>query len=146
MANENIRPEIIRSFEDVIDLSRHDAAILKLMYDLSGLCEYFKNVFCCTFRELIPDDSEFLTSLTVDTFGNMCIGEGRLGIFLKLRTFFNYDYLVFRGCSDTASENFKILERRRTSSGKKNQNHNRNRNYKNISLHTVIPIADQIFI
>lgn len=30
-----------------------------------------KNVYC--YRELLPEDADLLTEVTIDTFGNMCL-------------------------------------------------------------------------
>lgn len=53
-ASADARRTIIKSLEDIVDLTRHNDVIEKLM-------------------QLLPNDADLLTEETIDTFGNMCL-------------------------------------------------------------------------
>lgn len=79
-ASDDARRIIIRSLEDIVDLTRHNDVVQKLMWVIDNLwriieCERIVFFFRIFIRELLPEDADLLTAETIDTFGNMCLNS-----------------------------------------------------------------------
>ena len=89
LANNRSRQAIIRSLEDIVDLMRHNEVVQKLMWvsRKSILLVMISNSIFHS-REMIPNDEEFLTESSIDTFGNMCLNaENHMEICKKIVRF-----------------------------------------------------------